>query len=94
MGLWDIKFLAILKSLGIIVDLYGRYVDDQLEALPPISPGWDYSTVNKRMEYSAEKAETDLDHPAVRTAKVLQKIANSIEECIQLTFDTPESNAN
>ena len=32
--------------------------------------------------------------PAVRTAKVLQCIANSIEQCIQLTFDTPDKNVN
>ena len=44
------------------------------------------------MEYSQNKAEYDTDQPAVRTAKVLETIANTIEPCIQLTYDTPDQN--
>ena len=76
------------------MDLYSRYVDNQLEVCPPITPGWKYNTVTKKMEYSACKAETDTDQLVVKTAKILEEIANSIEPCIQLTFDTPESNKN
>ena len=46
------------------------------------------------MEYSQLKADTHTDQPAVRTAKVLQNIANSIEQFIQFTIDTPEMNEN
>ena len=46
------------------------------------------------MEFSQAKADNDTDQPAVRTAKVLQCIANSLEPCIQLTFDTPDMNPN
>ena len=40
MSVWDNKFLALLKTNGIVIDLYSRYVDDQLEVCPPIMPGW------------------------------------------------------
>ena len=46
------------------------------------------------MKYCEAKAASDTDPPAIRTAKVLQEITNTIEECIQLTFDTPEMNNN
>ena len=92
MGTWDNKFLTNLKSLGIVIDLYSRYVDDQLEVCPPIQPGWIYNVNTKNMEYSQNKAEYDTDQPAVRTAKVLQTITNNIEPCIQLTYDTPDQN--
>ena len=44
------------------------------------------------MKYSSEEAINDRDSPAIRTAKVLQNVANSIEDCIKLTFDTPDRN--
>ena len=70
---WDTIFIAILKELSIKVDLYSRYVDDQLEALPPINPGWDFDTKSRTMVFSQEKADNDSDTPAIRTAKILQK---------------------
>ena len=57
-------FLAILGKLGICVDLYTRYVDDQLEALPPISPGWDFNTGTRTLEFSQTRADTDANHPS------------------------------
>ena len=51
MSLWDRIFLKTLKNLGIIVDLYKRYVDDQLEILPPVNPGWFYCTKTRGMKY-------------------------------------------
>ena len=94
MSIWDLTFLKTLESLGIIIDLYKRYVDDQLEICPPINPGWKFCTKSKVMKYSSEEAINDRDSPAIRTAKVLQNVANSIEDCIKLTFDTPDRNAN
>ena len=82
MTLWDKQFLSMLKKLRIIIDLYGRYVDDQMEELPPITPGCHYDTITRTMQYCKQIADRDTDPPAVRTAKVLQKIANMIEECI------------
>ena len=46
------------------------------------------------MVFDPDLAARDCDEPAIRTAKILQQIANSIEKCIQVTFDTPEGNQN
>ena len=89
MTVWDMKFLAMLKANGIIIDMYSRYVDDQLEVCPPIMPGWDFCVKDKKMKYSEDLARTDIEEPAIRTARILQKMANTINPCIQLTFDTP-----
>ena len=48
MSLWDLKFLSILKSLGIVIHLYSRYVDDQLEVFPPVNSGWDLNVTSKK----------------------------------------------
>ena len=71
---WDMEFIAILKELGIKIDLYSRYVDNQLEALPPINSGWDFDSNSRSMIFSVEKAMNDSDPPAIRMAKILQKI--------------------
>ena len=91
MSQWDFKYLQLLKTLKIIVDLYRRYVDDTVQVVPPINPGWDYCLKSKIMIYDHEKAIADTDQPAVRMAKVLQKIANSLETDIQMTYDVPEN---
>ena len=57
-----------------------------------MTAGWSYNTSLKKMEYSETMAQSDIDTPALRTAKVLQSVANSIEECIQVTYDVPEMN--
>ena len=93
MSWWDIIFVKTIKNLGMILELYKRYVDDELIACPPINPGWNFNTDNQKMEYDEVLAREDRDEPALRTAKVLQSIANTLESCIQVTFDTPESNS-
>ena len=60
----------------------------------PINSGWDYNRDKKVMEYSHERAMSDRDEPCVRTAKILQKIGNTISNCIQLTYDTPALNVS
>ena len=46
------------------------------------------------MVFDPEKAKSDTDQPAVRTAKVLQKIAISLERDIQMTYDVPENHSD
>ena len=92
MSLWDVIYKCKLRQTGIHIDLYTIYVDDQLDVCPPITPGWAYNPKNKRMEYSEERARSDTDPPAIRTAKILQEIANTIEGGIKVTYDTPENN--
>ena len=90
MGLWEEKFLKTLKKLGISVDMYKRYVDDITGVCPPINAGWKYCTEKKTMIYSVDTARTDTNYPAIRTAKILNMIANTLESDIQLSFDVLE----
>ena len=94
MSVWDVTFLKKLRTAGIHMDMYKRYVDDQLDVCPPINPGWKYDTVSHSMVFDPVLAVNDCDEPAIRTAKILQQVANSIEKCIQVTYDTPEGNLN
>ena len=64
-------------------------MDDDLIVCPPITPGWWYNEKSNIMTYSKNLAEVDTDKPDVRTAKVLNQIANKLEPDIQMTFDVP-----
>ena len=90
MTLWDKKFLEVIRIAGIKLDLYKRYVDDDLVICAPINPGWKFCSSKKVMKFDRDLANNDSDSPSVRTAKVLNLIANSLEPDIQLTFDVPE----
>ena len=61
--------LKVTENLGIVVDLYKRYIDDQLEILPPINPG---------LKYCKERAASDFDQPAIRRAEFFREIGISI----------------
>ena len=76
------------------MDLYKRYVDDQFDVCAPINPGWRYNIENLMMEFDETLAREVRDEPAIRTAKLLQSIANSIKCCTQVKYDTPDSNCN
>ena len=93
MSLWDMKFLNLVKSLGILIDLYKRYVDDVI-ICPPINPGWWFCDKSKVMKFSRDLALSDMDSPITRTAKILNKIANTLEVDIQMTFDVPDNHSD
>ena len=42
------------------------------------------------MKFSRELMLSDIDSPSIRTAKVLNKIANTLETDIQMTFNVPD----
>ena len=90
-SIWDVIYLKKLKKAGIYMDLYKRYVDDQLDVCPPVNPGWKFDQKTQLMVFDSKLAAEDCDEPAIRTAKVLQQVANSIEQCIQVTYDTPRA---
>ena len=91
MGDIDCRIISKLKSLGISIDIYKRYVDDIFVACPPINPGWEYDKVKNKMIYnsSSENIGKNSDE---RTAEILRDISNTIENDIKFTFDTPSMN--
>ena len=55
MILWDEKLIELCKTLGITLDLYDRYVDDDTIVTRAIGKGWYYCSVDKRMKFSFEQ---------------------------------------
>ena len=91
---WDKRFLKKVKDLGITIDMYGRYVDDVVTALYSINSGWDYNPASNRMEFCKEKESNDTRTKEARTAEIMVKIANSLDQGIQFTWDIPGNNSN
>ena len=89
MSLWDSRFLDRVRKLGIKLEIYKRYVDDNLIVCPPIIPVWSYDKKSNIMIYSKDLADKDTDEPDMRTAKILNQVANKLEPNIQMTFDVP-----
>ena len=85
---WCRQFKSKLSDLGIIPKLLQVFVDDQnivTKALPPGS-----KLINNELIIDEEQLIADRDIPAdQRTAKILQSVANSICDFMQVTFDCP-----
>ena len=78
--------------LGIIKELYARYIDDVVTALNTINKGWDYKSTKGKMVFTKEMEKSDTRSEEERTAEVLVKIANSLHKNIQFTWDVPGRN--
>ena len=90
MILWDKKFMKKLKTLGINLGLYKRYVDDIVVGLRGISPGWFFDRNSNRMKFDAQNQYTTWESDA-RTLAVLRDIANSLDSDIQFETDVPSA---
>ena len=91
---WDNMFKRKLKSLGIHLDIYKRYVDDIFTGLNHINKGWKYNSKLNKMEFNQNDKDTDIKTGEERTAEILVTIANTIDPKIQLTWDIPGKNPN
>ena len=85
---WSDKFTLKLKEMKIVYELIKIYVDDLNGIFHTIAPGLEYK--EGKLTFNPEKAEDDMDEPDdIRTMKVIQQIANSIEDMIEMTIDVP-----
>ena len=92
---WDVKYLKKLKQLGIVPTLYVRYVDDTLVLLEVIMPGVRYNPRTGKLQHHPELEDADtLIADDVRTFKVLNSIADSLDKDIQWEFDVPSQHPN
>ena len=89
MMLWDERFLTKVRKLGIHLHLYKRYVDDILALLNAIRSGWSYNKPKNRMEFTQDQNQDDSEGDQRRTMRILREIADTIDENIQFTTDTP-----
>ena len=90
MTFWDQKFLKKLKSLGIKVDVYKRYVDNIFMILPEISSGWFFNKESRRLEFDLDDPLSSAS-PDARTFMILEEIANSLDDDIQVESDYPSN---
>ena len=74
--------------------MYARYVDDIVMALNVINKGWLYNKKKNVLQFSKELLENDNRDKERRTAETIVEIANSINNNIQLTWDSPLQNNN
>ena len=83
---WCLKFVTLLKKLKIQNDILKRFVDD-VSLLPTvIDPGMEF--VDGKLVLNENKVESDKEIPDdERTMRIIQKIANSIDPHIQVTYD-------
>ena len=58
------------------------------------NPGWWFCDKSKVMKFSRDLALSDTDSTSIRTAKILNKIANTLEIDIQRTFDVPDNHSD
>ena len=87
---FDRKFLKILKKCRVELDLYGRFVDDNLTALASLDPGVRFE--DGKMTCIKDRVEKDREMPAdARIFRELVKVVDSIYECVQFTAEVPSS---
>ena len=83
---------ALEKNQQILLEalLMIFYVDDNLEVRPALPPGAVYDTNTNSVRIDNSKIESDKEVPAdVRTCKLVEQIANSIDETIIMTAECP-----
>ena len=61
-GHWDLRFVKLLKNLGILIDLHKRYVYVIFNMLAPINKRWENCHVSKRMKYDKTVAENNSEN--------------------------------
>ena len=90
MLLWDEIMVKKCKDLGLILDLYKRYVDDMILVTRAVNPRW-YCNEKGKMVFDPDRVEADRQvSDTERTARVFAQEANSINMNIQVTVDHPE----
>ena len=88
---WDRQFIEKIKDFQLIIDLFARFKDDcnMIGEGIPIERDYD-PTLNKMVTKSASPIGEDISIEE-HTAKVLNSIANSIDDMISFTHDVPSN---
>ena len=85
---WDEKFKEKLKSLGFSLLLYSRLKDDILISTNSVKKGTKYENGNLVKDASKEIEDVHKTDTKI-TMEVLQDVANSVDNMITFTHDTP-----
>ena len=86
MLIWNTKLGNKLKELEIENDLRERFIDDISIVIDEIEEGIKYSDGKLLKVNEGENIDTNSEE---RTMKIIQNIANEIDDNIKVTFDIP-----
>ena len=91
MLIWCKLLKEKLSTAGIVNSVLNRFVDDITTIQQVIPEGM--KLVNGKLQFCQIKLEEDKAIPGdVRTMKVIKEIADTIDEDITVTYDTPSNN--
>ena len=87
---FDKKNLSLLKKLKVETEMSKTYVDDNTVALKALDAGVRFDAEKIKMVVVPDLVEGDLEIPEdIRTMNELKKIANTVYNCVQFTYDCP-----
>ena len=89
---WDLQFMQLLSTLGVIVFLYCRYVDDGNLAVKKIPKNVEYDKVSRQfIEVKEVKAGVEDD---CHTFNQLKKVADTVVEMFKWEEEVASSSAD
>ena len=92
---FDKKFLTLLSTLGIIVLIYVRYIDDINLSCKQIPKGWHFKKENNSLVFDKTVENEDCNKlPEVKTFEILKEAANSIVGMLKWESDYPSNHVD
>ena len=89
MQIFDGKWEAVLRNVGLTFNLIARYMDDGRVFMPPLRPGWRW--VNRRLQYTVRWEGEDYGlSPQERTKRAIGLSMNEIMTFLRFTTESGE----
>ena len=89
---FDNEFILLVRTAGINITLYKRFVDDDNILTKAVPVGSKWCPVNKKLVVDSSNRVPENIPPDERSALVIKAIANSITPMLSWTTDVPSAN--
>ena len=89
---FDNEFILLVRTAGINITLYKRFVDDDNILTKAVPVGSKWCPVNKKLVVDSSNQVPENIPPDERSALVIKAIANSITPMLSWTTDVPSAN--
>ena len=89
---FDNEFILLVRTAGINITLYKRFVDDGNILTEAVPVGSKWCPVNKKLVVDSSNRVSENIPPDERSALVIKAIANSITPMLSWTTDVPSAN--
>lgn len=90
---WDNTLVQKCMKLGLLFDMYSRYVDDMVIVMRAIGKGWKYDVRESKLVFDSNLEKFDNLSGTKRSARLIAQIADSINGNIQVMIDTSMRNS-